>query len=247
LLTDKPVTVKGYVNFMCCDDTKCLPPDDEEFSFSFNGDQDNSTQLTSESVEKKEVSVPGLESLTLDVGEEIPENEEILVSDEDSDPAVQGKMKRSLWVFFFVAMLAGFAGILTPCVFPMIPMTVTFFMHDSANKKRARFQAIVYGVSIIAIYTIIGTIVAVTLGANFANFLSTHWIPNVLFFLIFMIFAASFLGAFEITLPSWMITKADKQADKGGFTGAFFMCWFPFLVPAHWLELFLLNQLEVMC
>ncbi len=197
LLTDKPVTVKGYVNFMCCDDTKCLPPDDEEFLFTFHGDKDASTQLTSESVEKKEVS----------------------------EPDVQGKIKRSLWLFFFVAILAGFAGILTPCVFPMIPMTVTFFMHDSANKKRARFQAIVYGISIIAIYTIIGTIVAVTLGANFANFLSTHWVPNVIFFLIFMIFAASFLGAFEITLPSWMITKADKQADKGGFTGAFFMAF----------------------
>ena len=70
LLTDKPVTVKGYVNFMCCDDTKCLPPDDEEFSFTFHGDQDASTQLSSESVEKKEVSVPGLESLSVGVGEE---------------------------------------------------------------------------------------------------------------------------------------------------------------------------------
>jgi thiol:disulfide interchange protein DsbD len=98
-------------------------------------------------------------------------------------------------------------------------------MHDSGNKRKARFQAIVYSLSIIFIYTVIGTFVAVTLGANFANFLSTHWIPNVFFFLIFMVFAASFLGMFEITLPTWMVSKADKQADKGGFTGAFFMAF----------------------
>jgi len=98
-------------------------------------------------------------------------------------------------------------------------------MHDSDNKKKARFQALIYGLSIIAIYTIIGTLVAVTLGANFANFLSTHWIPNVFFFLIFMVFAASFLGMFEITLPGWLVNKADKQADRGGFSGAFFMAF----------------------
>jgi len=102
---------------------------------------------------------------------------------------------------------------------------VTFFMHDSGNKRKARFQAIVYSLSIILIYTLIGTILALTLGANFANFLSTHWIPKVFFFLIFMIFAASFLGMFEITLPAWMVSKADKQADKGGITGAFFMAF----------------------
>jgi thiol:disulfide interchange protein len=135
-----------------------------------------------------------------------------------------GEKKSLLW-FFFLSFLAGLAAIVTPCVFPMIPMTVTFFMHDSDKKRKARFQAIVYGLSIIAIYTVIGTLVAVTLGANFANFLSTHWIPNVFFFLIFLVFAASFLGMFEITLPSWLVNKADKQADRGGFTGAFFMAF----------------------
>jgi len=107
----------------------------------------------------------------------------------------------------------------------MIPMTVSFFMHDSEHKRRGRIQASIYGLSIILIYTIIGTLVAVTLGANFANFLSTHWIPNILFFLIFIVFAASFFGAFEMTLPSWMINKSDKQADKGGITGPFFMAF----------------------
>jgi thiol:disulfide interchange protein DsbD len=130
-----------------------------------------------------------------------------------------------LWSLFFIAFLGGLLAIVTPCVFPMIPMTVTFFMHNSGNKAKAKFQALVYGFSIIAIYTVIGTVVALTLGVNFANWLSTHWLPNVLFFLIFVVFAASFLGMFEITLPSWMINKTDQQADKGGFSGAFFMAF----------------------
>ncbi len=131
----------------------------------------------------------------------------------------------SLWWLFVIAFLSGLAAILTPCVFPMIPMTVSFFMHNSDNNRKGRFEAIVFGLSIIVIYTVIGTIVAVTLGANFANFLSTHWIPNILFFLIFVLFAFSFFGMFEITLPSWMISKSDKKAESGGVSGAFFMAF----------------------
>jgi thiol:disulfide interchange protein DsbD len=142
-----------------------------------------------------------------------------------SETAADQAADQSLFWFFWVSFVAGLVAILTPCVFPMIPMTVTFFMHDTTSKRKARLEAIVYGVSIILIYTVIGTVVAVTLGANFANFLSTHWIPNVFFFLIFLVFAASFLGMFEITLPSWIVNKADKQADKGGYSGAFFMAF----------------------
>jgi thiol:disulfide interchange protein DsbD len=131
----------------------------------------------------------------------------------------------SLWWLFIFSFLAGLAAILTPCVFPMIPLTVSFFMHDDDNRKKAKFQAITYGISIILIYTIIGTIVAITLGANFANFLSTHWLPNVLFFLIFIVFAASFFGMFDITLPSWMVSKVDQKAEKGGVLGPFFMAF----------------------
>ena len=104
-------------------------------------------------------------------------------------------------------------------------MTVSFFMKDPDKKSQAKIQAIAFGISIIAIYTIVGTIIAVTLGVNFANWLSTHWLPNVLFFLIFVIFAASFFGMFEITMPSWMINKTDSKADKGGITGSFFMAF----------------------
>ncbi|NMC99688.1 MAG: thioredoxin fold domain-containing protein, partial [Bacteroidales bacterium] len=93
------------------------------------------------------------------------------------------------------------------------------------NKRKAKFQALVYGISIILIYTVIGTIVAITLGANFANFLSTHWLPNIFFFLIFLFFAFSFFGMFEIVLPSWLVNKSDQKAEKGGILGPFFMAF----------------------
>lgn len=136
---------------------------------------------------------------------------------------LKGDANRSLFIFFLFSFLAGLAAILTPCVFPMIPMTVSFFMHSSESKARARLNAILYGISIIVIYTVIGTLVAVIFGPNAANWLSTHWIPNTIFFVIFVIFAFSFFGMFEIVLPSWLVNKADKGADKGGLMGSFFM------------------------
>jgi thiol:disulfide interchange protein DsbD len=102
-------------------------------------------------------------------------------------------------------------------------MTVSFFMKDGEEKAKGKMQAIIYGISIIAIYTFIGSILAVVAGPDIANWLSTHWLPNILFFLIFVIFAASFFGMFEIVLPSWMVNKTDQKADKGGFLGPVFM------------------------
>ncbi len=135
------------------------------------------------------------------------------------------KKDKSLLFLFFGAMLAGLLAIFTPCVFPMIPMTVSFFMNDDKNPTKAKLEALFFGLSIIGIYTIIGTLVSVLFGANFANWLSTHWLPNILFFVIFMFFAASFLGMFEIVLPSSWVNKADKQVDKGGIMAPFFMAF----------------------
>ncbi len=132
---------------------------------------------------------------------------------------------RSLWSLFFIAFLAGLIALLTPCVFPMIPMTVSFFMHGNESKRKSLFKALFFGLSIIGIYTIIGTLVAILFGPGIANFLSTHWLPNILFFLVFVFFAAWFFGMFEITLPSWMISKSDQQVDKGGLGGPFFMAF----------------------
>jgi cytochrome c biogenesis protein CcdA/thioredoxin-related protein len=126
--------------------------------------------------------------------------------------------------FFILSLLAGFAGVLTPCVFPMIPMTVAFFSQGAENRKRAIFKALIFGFSIILIYSSLGIIVSLTsAGAGFANTLSTHWIPNTIFFLLFVVFAVSFFGAFEIVLPNSWVTNADSKVDKGGILGAFFM------------------------
>jgi len=134
--------------------------------------------------------------------------------------------KKGLWAIFIAAFVGGLLAIVTPCVFPMIPMTVSYFMHSGGgNKAKGRMNAFFYGFSIIAIYTIIGTILAVVMGPDFANFLSTHWVPNILFFLIFVIFAFSFFGMFEITMPSWMVNKSVANEDKGGFMGSFFMAF----------------------
>ncbi|MDE5638448.1 MAG: disulfide bond formation protein DsbD, partial [Odoribacter sp.] len=131
----------------------------------------------------------------------------------------------SLWIFFWIAFVGGLAAVVMPCVFPMIPMTVSFFMHGDTNKAKAKAKALFFSFSIIAIYTVLGLVISVVLGPDFINWLSTNWIPNLFFFVIFMIFAASFFGAFEIVLPSWLVNKSDRQADKGGYIGAFFMAF----------------------
>ncbi len=132
--------------------------------------------------------------------------------------------ERSLWRFFWIAFGAGLLALLTPCVFPMIPMTVSFFMQGSENRVRSVFRGSVFGLSIIAIYTLLGVIVSLTnLGPDAANALSTHWVPNLIFFLLFVFFAFSFFGMFELVLPSKWVNKADQGADKGGIAGAFFM------------------------
>jgi thiol:disulfide interchange protein DsbD len=126
--------------------------------------------------------------------------------------------------FFIISLLAGFAGVLTPCVFPMIPMTVAFFSQGAENRGKAIIKAVIFGLSIVLIYSSLGVIVSLTsAGAGFANALSTHWIPNALFFILFVVFASSFFGAFEIILPNSWVTRADSKVDKGGVLGAFFM------------------------
>lgn len=134
------------------------------------------------------------------------------------------KQGRGLLGFFLIAMLAGFAGVLTPCVFPMIPMTVAFFSQGSENRGKAVMKAVVFGLSIMLIYSSLGLIVSLLgTGPGFAQALSTHWLPNTLFFLLFVTFAISFLGAFEIVLPSSWATGADSKVDRGGLVGSFFM------------------------
>ena len=133
----------------------------------------------------------------------------------------------SLWGMILEAILWGFAALLTPCVFPMVPMTVSFFLKGSENKARGRFRAGMYGLFIILLYTLpIAALIIITrwLGgdavtADIFNWLATHWLPNIIFFIVFMIFAASFFGAFDITMPSKLVNKTDTKSDKGGLGG----------------------------
>lgn len=136
---------------------------------------------------------------------------------ESQEPVGEG-----LWGFLLISFLAGLAGLLTPCVFPMIPMTVSFFL-GKKNRTNALLNAVVFGVSIVAIYTLLGLVVSLTsLGADFVTDITSHWLTNLIFFLLFIVFAASFFGMFEIRLPSSITTKTDAKADKGGFLGSFF-------------------------
>lgn len=129
---------------------------------------------------------------------------------------------KGLWTWFIIALTSGFIALLTPCVFPMIPMTVSFFLKNK-DKKKAIKDGLVFAVSIIVIYVLLGTVLSLLIGPGAANWLSTHWIPNVFFFVIFIVFAVSFFGAFELVLPSSWVNKMDKKADKGGWAGPIFM------------------------
>ena len=132
--------------------------------------------------------------------------------------------KRGLFGFFIASFLLGLVGVVTPCVYPMIPLTVAFFSRSGEGSRNGFLNAIIFGVSIVVIYSSPGIIISLTgAGAGFASTLSTHWIPNLIFFFLFVIFAISFLGAYEITLPSKWSTASDSKVDKGGIIGSFFM------------------------
>ncbi|WP_281336057.1 protein-disulfide reductase DsbD family protein [Flavobacterium eburneipallidum] len=137
--------------------------------------------------------------------------------------ASKPETQKGLWTIFFIAFLSGFAALLTPCVFPMIPMTVSFFTKQSKNKAAGVRNAIIYGISIIAIYVILGLLVTGIFGADALNALSTNVWFNLIFFILLVVFAVSFLGAFEIMLPNSWANKVDSQADRGGFIGILFM------------------------
>jgi thiol:disulfide interchange protein DsbD len=198
-----PFYISGEYNYQVCSDVdgKCIPFDE---SFSF-GHKINNQKKGNQTDESKL-----LNNATTDGG--------FLKNNDSNSPY-------SLFAFMLLAFLGGLAALLTPCVFPMIPMTVTFFTGRAKDKKSAIRNASIYGISIVGIYIIAGTLVAVINGPEFANWLSTHWLPNVFFFAVFFIFALSFLGLFEINLPSSFINKVDAKADKGGLAGIFFMAF----------------------
>jgi thiol:disulfide interchange protein DsbD len=150
------------------------------------------------------------------------ESEPVVPVSQTTDAA--GSTGKTLWLFILISFLAGLAAILTPCVFPMIPMTVSYFMRGSQNRGKAIRTAFFFGLSIVGIFTLLGALFSFgVFGPNAGVILSTHWVPNLIFFILFFIFSLSFFGMFEIVLPSNLVNKTDAKADQGGFAGAFFM------------------------
>ncbi len=198
-------TVTGYIEWQACNAETCLAPTEFDFRFAVEGVGSDSGSVASTVVDESVES-------------------EVVASEFD-------RPQSSLWAIIIEAILWGFAALLTPCVFPMVPMTVSFFMKGDESKSKGRMMAALYGLSIVTLYTLpIAIIIALTyilggdaITADIFNWVATHWLPNVLFFIIFVIFAISFFGAFEIVMPSWLVNKSDSKSDKGGIIGVFFM------------------------
>lgn len=192
--TDAEVSIE----WQCCNEGSCIAPDEFTATVSLGG-------------------TPAVETI-----QEAP-------SSEESAPAASPEGGKSIWGLILEAVAWGLVALLTPCVFPMIPMTVSFFIKQ--NGARGKFLALVFGLSIVALYTIpIAALILISLltggqavTADIFNWLATHWIPNLLFFTIFMLFAASFFGAFEITMPSRLVNDSDAKSEKGGLLGVFFV------------------------
>lgn len=189
-------TLTAFVEFMVCDDTRCLPP--KEVDLVFDLAKAAATSMA-----------------------EVKESEPMV--QQSSNISKDKQKKKSYWGTFFIAFLFGFTALLTPCVFPMIPMTVSFFTKQSKTKAAGIRNALIYGISIVVIYVLLGVLVSLIFGPSALNALSTNVWFNLIFFLLLIIFAVSFLGAFELVLPSSWGTKVDEQADRGGYIGIFFM------------------------
>ena len=217
--------VKGTVEYMCCNDQKCLPPKTVDFEFTIPKTATVSSLTTGDMPSSVKTSSTTNDAIiktdTVKASVSVAKTPPTQVKTEVSN---QAKEPESPWGFLFYAFFWGLAGVLTPCVYPMIPMTVSFFMRGEEKRSRGVIRGLIFGLSIVVIYTLIGVLVSLSiLNPNVGNMLSTHWISNLLFFLLFLVFAASFLGMFEIILPSSLVNSIDKQAEKGGFMGAFFM------------------------
>lgn len=204
-------SLKGMITSSSCTDNSCGAPEDWNFEIKLRKEADEAVAAVPE---KAETAVT---AETSEISQNVTEEEQ--------------RAGGSLWALILEAVLWGFAMLLTPCVFPMVPMTISFFMKGSSTPASGRFKAFMYGLFIVLLYTVpISLVIGATyifggetVTADIFNWLSTHWLPNIIFFIVFMVFAASFFGAFEITLPSALVNKSDKNSDKGGLAGIFFM------------------------
>lgn len=227
--TTKPFSIKGSLEFMACDDKMCLPPDGQEFKIKIKGigteveDTTDTGEITPVTIDN---SAPTPPSSNTAINSIIAEpNADVTKLEPGCGGEDEVAEDKSYLGIMIAGMVGGLLALLTPCVFPMIPLTVSFFTKRSGTRSKGITNAIIYALSIIFIYVALGFLVTVTLGSDALNAMASNAFFNLLFFVIFFIFALSFFGAFEITLPSWMINKADSASDKGGLVGIFFMAF----------------------
>lgn len=237
-LTAAQAKVRAAIEWMICDDKSCMPPSDTELTLVVGAADAQgaaadkaSAPAGGESVATPAVATERVSDTAATSGSVAATSETAVAAETAAAPAKDAAGSGSLWSLIIEAILWGFAALLTPCVFPMVPMTVSFFMKSSGKPALGRFRAGMYGFFIVALYTLpIAAIIVITrlvggdaVTADIFNWLATHWLPNLVFFAVFMLFAASFFGAFEITMPSWMVNKSDSKADSKGLAGIFFM------------------------
>ena len=225
--------IKGYLTYMTCNATTCLPPTDIDFAFDLKkGVRLDYNDLDKEAVETNSAATAASGSAL--AGADGPKISGNLL--DNKIPTIAASYAKplgncgggdeegsSLLKLFFFGLIGGLIALLTPCVFPMIPLTVSFFTKDT--KRKGWMNGLIYGASIIVIYVALGLGLTAIFGEEALNRLSTDWIANTIFFLIFIFFAFSFFGYYEITLPSSWTTKSDGMADKGGLLGIFFMAF----------------------
>jgi thiol:disulfide interchange protein len=208
-LTSDESLITAEVGFMVCDDSNCLPPSSEELTFKIP----NAKKLA---IAEETAAVAKDDVIKTEEKTSVKEQKTIVNHTKKNE-------SRGLISIFIIAFLSGFAALLTPCVFPMIPMTVSYFTKQSKTKAAGIRNALIYGFSIVIIYVLLGSIVTAVFGADSLNALSTNVWFNLIFFILLVVFACSFLGAFEIMLPNALANKVDSQADRGGLIGIFFM------------------------
>lgn len=222
------VTVKGTVEFMLCNDSQCLPPDDHEFSIAVKDDKMGAATTDSKDVAavapaKKDTLVSAepakVDSSAADTAKASAVNTADSTKVTPPTAGTDDTSNMSLWAIFLSGLGWGFLAFLMPCIFPMVPFTVSYFIKSPGGISKS----LIYGLSIVGIYVAFGILVSVIFGADALNDMSTNGVFNFVFFLLLVVFAASFLGAFEITLPSKWVNKADENSSKGGLLGIFFM------------------------
>lgn len=229
-----PVNISGIYNYQVCTevDGQCIPGDGE-FSFTEIKVLGGGASPKPKANEPKEEEKPSANTVVptkIDSAKQVlaqtaygPNKGPVLKKEilEGAEPLDQG----SFWGLLVLAFIAGLTSLITPCVFPMIPMTVTFFLKDTEKKSAAVRKALIFGISIIVLYSSAGTLFAVLLGAEGLNALATNWALNLFIFAVFLVFALSFFGLFEINAPYKLVNKVDQKAEKGGLLGVFFMAF----------------------